>query len=152
MDSYRAIENLIYRYAQRIDLGDFEGVAELFRDAVILAPAVGARSEGYAEILKLYQDSTRLYEEGTPRTKHITTNVIIEVDENNSSATADSYFTVIQGMQNFPLQPIIAGRYHDTFVRRDGQWQFASREMHPELFGDLSQHLLFDAGSIDTKA
>ena len=42
---------------------------------------------------------------------------------------------------DFPLQPIIAGRYSDRFERVDGVWRFSERIIHPELYGDLSHHL-----------
>ena len=35
MDSARAIENLLYTYAERIDAGDFDGVAALFEHATV---------------------------------------------------------------------------------------------------------------------
>jgi len=148
-DSRGKIENLLYIYGERIDLGDLEGIADMFVHASILAPAVGAKVTGREEVLAMYRSSTRLYEDnGTPHTKHVITNPIIEIDEAKGLASARSYFTVFQVVDDFPLQPIIAGRYHDRFERVDGTWRFAERIMLPELFGDLSRHLLFDADTI----
>ena len=76
----------------------------------------------------MYQNSTRLYPCGTPRTKHVTTNAIIEVDDEAGTAAARSYYTVFQQLDDFPLQPIITGRYHDTFHRIDGVWWFDQRD------------------------
>ena len=45
MHASRHIENLIYSYAEHIDKGNLEAVAELFREGEILAPASG-RSTG----------------------------------------------------------------------------------------------------------
>ncbi len=140
----REIENLLYTYAERIDLGDFEGVADLFSHAVITTPGAEPGPGGREAALETYRRSTRLYEDGTPKTKHVTTNSIIEVDEAAGTATARSYFTVFQRLDDFPLQPIIAGRYHDRFERVDGRWRFSERMMRPELLGDLSRHLLFE--------
>ncbi|MFT5442486.1 MAG: 3-phenylpropionate/cinnamic acid dioxygenase small subunit [Myxococcota bacterium] len=141
-DSQREIENLLYTYAERIDLGDFEGVADLFEHAVITSPGAARGPGGRAAALAVYQQSTRLYPDGTPRTKHVTTNAIIEVDEANDRATSRAYFTVFQCLEDFPLQAIISGRYHDQFERVDGCWRFTERMMLPELLGDLSRHLL----------
>jgi 3-phenylpropionate/cinnamic acid dioxygenase small subunit len=149
MDSHRAIENLLYRYAELIDAGDLEGVARLFEHAEILAPAATEGARGYEQVLAMYRNATRIYPEtGTPRTRHVTTNAIIEVDEAAGTATARSYFTVLQATPELPLQPIIAGRYHDRFGRVHGEWRFHTRRMLPDLFGDLGKHLLFDASAI----
>ena len=74
----------------------------------------------------------------------MTTNVIIDVDESAGTASARSYFTVFQSVEGLPLQPIIAGRYLDSFERVENHWRFRRRQTIPELFGDLSRHLLFD--------
>jgi 3-phenylpropionate/cinnamic acid dioxygenase small subunit len=141
MDDSRQIENLLYRYAQRIDAGDFEGVAELFSHGCICAAGADP-VQGYEAVLQLYRSSTRLYDNGTPCTRHITSNPLIEVD--GDRATCHSYFTVMQALPDFPLQPIISGHYEDQLQRLDGRWTFLCRTMFPELFGDLSRHLLFD--------
>ena len=153
MDSSRAIENLLHRYAELIDDGDLEGVARLFEHAEILAPAALTGARGYEQVLAMYRKSTRLYpDNGTPHTRHVTTNAIIEVDEENGHASARSYFTVFQAVEGFPLQPIIGGRYHDVFERHDGQWRFRERRMLPDLWGDLSRHLLYDASEVREQA
>jgi 3-phenylpropionate/cinnamic acid dioxygenase small subunit len=152
MNGHQAeIEKLLYEYAERIDLGNFAALADLFEHAVITTPGVPPGPGGRAAALEMYTKSTRLYEDGTPRTKHVTTNIIVEVDEASDTATARSYFTVFQALEDFPLQAIIAGRYHDKFERVDGHWRFSERMMIPELMGDLSRHLLIEiqaAGSV----
>ena len=137
-----AIANLVYRYAELIDTGDFDGVGELFADAVVSAQGSDVQWRGTREVTDMYVNSTRRYEDGTPRTKHVTTNLVIEVDDTRERATCRSYFTVFQQTDVLPLQPIIAGRYHDRFERVDGTWRFAHRHMITDLVGDLSQHLL----------
>jgi hypothetical protein len=144
MDSSRQIENLLYTYAARIDAGDFEGVADLFREGAIFGPD-GSESRGYQAVLELYRASTRIYPEtGTPCTRHVTTNALIEVDENHHRGSCHSYFSVLQSLADFPLQTIIAGRYEDEFERIGGLWRFRARRMFPEQLGDLSRHLLFE--------
>ncbi|MCY4194545.1 MAG: nuclear transport factor 2 family protein [bacterium] len=146
-DSARQIENLIYTYAERIDSGNLEGVADLFANGRIVA-SPGATMEttvaGRDEVLEMYQGSTRIHPCGTPRTKHVTTNVIIEVDDDAGTAAARSYFTVFQQLDDFPLQPVITGRYHDAFHRIEGVWWFDQRTMLVDQLGDLSRHLLFE--------
>ena len=147
IDSARQIENLMYTYAERIDAGNLEGVAELFTHGRIVAsPEAPVETEvaGRDEVLGMYQGSTRLYPCGTPRTKHVTTNAIIDADDDAGTGSARSYYTVFQQLDDFPLQPIITGRYHDTFQRIDGQWWFDTRIMLVDQLGDLSRHLLFE--------
>ncbi len=85
----------------------------------------------------MYTATTRKYPDGTPRTKHVMTNPIVEVDEDAGTGTARSYFTVLQQVDDLPLQPVIAGRYRDEFERADGEWRFTHRHMICDLFGDL---------------
>ena len=134
------IAKLLFEYARRIDAGDFEGVAELFRHGRIRS-AFG-EVVGYEAVLAMYESSTRRYADGTPRTRHLTTNLAIRID--GDRAHCDSTFTVMQSVDDFPLQAIICGRYEDTLLRDDSGWRFEERRMLPELLGDLSRHLLFD--------
>jgi len=146
-DPAREIENLIYRYAERIDAGDLEGVAELFthgRIAVSAGASPQQTIEGRDRVLALYRGSTRLYDDGTPHTRHVTTNTIIEIEDGASTASARSYYTVFQQVDGLSLQPIICGRYQDSFQRIDGRWWFDTRIMLIDLVGDLSRHLLYE--------
>ena len=145
-DSAREIENLLYTYAERMDAGNLEGVADLFAHGRVKSgpEANAAVFEGCEEVLRLYRGSARLYEDASPRTKHVTTNAIVEVAADDRTASARSYYTVFQRTDDLPLQPIICGRYHDTFHRVEGSWTFDDRIMFVDLVGDLSHHLLYD--------
>lgn len=142
MDSYRAIQNLLSTYAERIDAGDFAGVGELFARGGILAPAGEQGSYGAKDVQTMYEVFTAVYEDGTPGTQHMMSNVWIEVDEAAGTAQARSRFTVLQQLSDFPLQVIIAGGYEDRFARDAQGWYFVERRMKPKLYGDLSRHLL----------
>lgn len=140
--SRAAIERLILSYAERIDRGDFAGVGELFADGAIAGPDGAEIARGSDAVRRLYERTTRRYEDGTPRTKHVTSNLIVDTDETRGEAHARSYFTVLQALPDFPLQPVVAGRYQDRFERVANRWRFAERRMFVELVGDLSRHLL----------
>jgi 3-phenylpropionate/cinnamic acid dioxygenase small subunit len=137
--SYRAIENLIASYAELVDDGDFAGVGMLLADATFTGGA-GSVS-GRAAIEELLRESLIVYEDGMPRTKHVTTNIAIEVDEEAGTAVSRSYFTVLQALPDLALQPIVSGRYQDRFACRDGRWCFVERRVRTDLLGDVSRHL-----------
>jgi ketosteroid isomerase-like protein len=138
MDDRAAIAALVYGYAERIDAGDLAGVAALFADGVFRSER-GGRYEGTPAVRAVLEKLVKLHDDGTPRTKHVTTNLVVEVD--GDAATARSYFTVLQQTAAVPLQAIVAGRYHDRFVRVGGRWRFADRLVHMDLVGNLGDHL-----------
>jgi 3-phenylpropionate/cinnamic acid dioxygenase small subunit len=137
--SHRAIGDLIMRYAELVDGGDFAGLGTLLADATFTGG--GAPVRGPQVIEKMFQDTLIVYADGTPRTRHIVTNVVIEVDEQAGTAVSRSYFTALQALSDLALQPIASGRYHDRFERHDGHWRFAERRVHVDLAGDMSHHL-----------
>jgi hypothetical protein len=141
-DDIRAIENLVFTYAELVDHGDLAGVAELLSDATIGIDGMAGGLRGQKEIGELLRSTIRLHDDGTPSTKHVTTNVQVDVDEEAGTATARSYFTVFQAAPGLSLQPIVAGRYRDRFERRDGRWRFVERRFTTDLIGDVSRHLL----------
>jgi len=134
-----AVTNLIATYAELVDTGDFAGVGALFADAVFIGS--GVPLEGGEAVERMLRDTVILYEDGTPRTHHVTTNIAVDVDEATGTAAARSYVTIFQALPDLPLQSIAAGRYNDRFVRRDGRWRFAERRVRVHLAGDLSRHL-----------
>lgn len=141
-EDWHAIHTLLMLFAERIDAADFAGTAALFEhgsyslrrgDTTIMA------FKGAAEAEAGFSAAVRLYPDGTLRTKHVITNVIIEIA--GDTATSRCYCTVLQGTGEFPLQPIAAGRYHDRFEKVDGAWRFAERVFVSHLMGDLSAHV-----------
>jgi hypothetical protein len=60
---------------------------------VPVGPAPGDRA-----IEKMFGDMLIVYDDGTPRTKHVITNMIIEADDAAGTAAARSYFTVLQAV------------------------------------------------------
>ena len=142
MQSATAITNLLYRYAELIDGGDLAGAAALFAKARVKLGG-GEVVEGAAPMLALWQGVMVIYPCGTPRTKHVITNPIVEIDEVAGIANCRSYYTVIQASPGLPLQIICAGRYHDAFERDETGWRFSERDYSLfDLQGDLSGHLL----------
>ena len=139
-NSKDAIVKLMNEYCYRIDAGDFEGFASLFEHGSfhVLGDPAGALV-GKEAVLGLLQKLT-LYD-GELHTKHVLTNVQVDVDESAGSATAQSYITVYQAVRpDFPLQAIFLGHYHDLFEKHGDEWRFKSRKISPDLIGDMSRH------------
>ncbi len=138
-----AIAALIYTYAERLDGGDLEGLADLFAHATLRNNGRPEVFRGRDEVLALYRLVLTLYD-GKPCTKHVTTNLVIEVDEPSGTASARSYYSVLQARPELPLQIIIAGHYHDRFARIEDAWRFTDRLIFVDLIGDLRFHLQFN--------
>jgi hypothetical protein len=143
-----AITELLYRYAERIDAGDFDGVGQLLARATF-AGTRSASTSGAEAIAKLFAMTTRRYPDhgNTPRTRHLVLNPIVDID--NRTATARSTFCVIQNTETVPLQPIVVGRYFDSFSCDDDGWYFTARQVDVEMIGDISAHLMVDPRNFD---
>ena len=144
MGSRGEIENLLYEYQARIDAGDLVGMAALFEHAVVRADTVDTAWSGAEEVLGMFSQIMRIYDDGSPHTTHTTTNPIIHVDEEAGTATSRSVYVVFQAADGFPLQPIITGRYHDAFERVDGAWRYTERVFVAGLQGDLAAHQVLE--------
>jgi 3-phenylpropionate/cinnamic acid dioxygenase small subunit len=146
VDSAREIENLLYTYAERIDAGDLDGVAALFEHGRICGVEDGPPEtvfSGVKGVRQMYEMATRLYDDGTPKTKHLTSNVRIDVDDHAGTARSTANYLVTQATPDLPLQVIITGHYRDTFHLVEGSWWFESRTMYVDQVGDTSHHLKF---------
>ena len=132
------ITEMLYRYAELIDAGDFDGVGALLGRGNFMGVA------GPAAIAELFAATTRRFPEhgNRPRTRHLVLNPIVELE--GDTARARSTFCVVQATDRLPLQPIVVGRYLDTFAREDGNWHFTERIADVEMTGDVSDHLLID--------
>lgn len=144
-DVQNAIENLLFSYAERIDAGDFAGIGALFARARMLGPTGDVLGTGRDQVKALYERTTTVYEDGSPMTQHLTTNVILSPGRDGQTVAARSRFTVMQALPDFPLQCIITGYYEDQFAHDESDgWYFTERWMKPKLMGDLSRHLKFE--------
>jgi len=139
MTDVDAIVALVHDYATRIDGGDLEGVARLFAHGTFRSTR-GPVRRGAADLLAVLRRVVILHD-GIPRTKHVVTNLCVDVDASAGTATARSYFSVLQATATLPLQIVVAGRYEDRFARVDGAWRFADRVVHLDLVGDVSEHV-----------
>jgi 3-phenylpropionate/cinnamic acid dioxygenase small subunit len=146
-DDRTEVERLVFRYAELMDAGDFDGLADLLSGATLGPQGSSGGVHGRDDVLRLFTSTVRLYEDGTPRTRHLTTNVQVDLSS-DGTAEASSYFAVLQAAEGLPLQPIVAGTYKDRFDRPAGVWRFVERRFNTDLVGDLSRHFLHDPSTV----
>lgn len=134
---------VIYRYAELIDAGDFDGVADHLAEAELTFEGQDLICRGREAISQLYTATTRRYPDGTPKTKHIINNLVVELELDPSHARARSYFVVFQSVPGqLTLQPVVAGRYQHRLQDRNGMWRIVGMHINVELTGELGHHLL----------
>ena len=141
---YFLIQNLLNRYSDAVDRGDFEKVGEMFREADVYFPGEEKPSirKGTGDFAKHLRKWTRVFPEtGNPKTRHLCVNPIIDFDD-ATHARCQTYFVVFQAAEGVPLQPIITGTYLDRFEKRKDGWLFSERRELVGQTGNLSAHLL----------
>lgn len=140
VEDVEAISRIVYSYAELLDLGDIEGCGRVFTRAVLRTDGTGDVLEGAEAVQRYIEDTVQLYD-GVPGTKHLVTNLVVDVDGDRRSATARSYYTALQVRPAFALQPVLAGRWHDRFERDGDEWWLTERLIRPDLIGDVRFHI-----------
>jgi 3-phenylpropionate/cinnamic acid dioxygenase small subunit len=143
-DAHEQIRNLLGRYCELMDAGHFAGLAELFAHATLADEHGTVFATGAEEVHRMWEAQTIRYPgpDGSPRTRHVTANPVIDVEEDLGIAQVSSSYVVFQGTDDLPLQPIVTGRYFDTFTRgADQMWHWTQRRYAIDHAGDLSHHL-----------
>jgi 3-phenylpropionate/cinnamic acid dioxygenase small subunit len=134
------IAELLHRYAFAVDDGDFDEVGRLFADATFHGLGDDRPLTG-PEVAAKMKTNLILYEDGTPRTQHRISNVVISYDASTGRASSRCYVNVIQKVKGHPLEQVIAARYDDVFERLGSGWRFAERIASNHYTGDgLSRH------------
>ena len=131
-----AATDLLVRYATALDAGDFDGVGALFAEGELCAGDGPPFARGAEEVAAFYRATVQLHD-GSPRTKHLVSGVVVDGEEVRSA------YQVLQHVGDGPLQTIVAGRYLDELAPvPEGGWWFVRRRFFVDLVGDLSQHLV----------
>jgi ketosteroid isomerase-like protein len=137
-EDWLAIQNLIGRYAELLNTGQFDEVGELFRHGRVVVegnpdPVAGAR-----EVAEMYRESTRVPPTG-PDSLLYTTNLQVELD--GDSARARSYFVALHDKGDGVVVPVVGGRYRDAFRKHADGWHFEERRITVDLVGALGDHI-----------
>lgn len=140
-DAALAIPALLCCYADSIDAGRFADAAALFDEGELV---IGERTlRGREAITAFWTKVIRLYEDGTPRSRHLVSNISISLDAQGLVAACSSQWTLLhQPVPGRAPQLLATGRYEDKLILRDGCWRFAQRRYAGiDMAGDLSAHL-----------
>jgi SnoaL-like protein len=126
----RACERLVYAYSRALDVGDMSAAADFFAEngsmARPMAPTQIIQGRETIRTSLLTRPKTLL-------TKHLATNVMIDV-ESRDSARGMSYLTMIATTPSAGAEPpfvsqgpIYFGQFADRFVRENNEWKFLER-------------------------
>lgn len=126
------IQELNRRYAESIDSGRFDEFAALFAHGLW-------RGMPGSEVEAWLTETIRLYEDGTPRTAHLTTELSVEVS--GLRAQGRCVVTILQQpVPRGPIRFLTVNDCVDEYEYASGGWRFARRDPHPRLRGDMSAH------------
>ena len=151
LDARRQIEKIIFTYAEALDNGELGRVAALFSRGRIRVEGQPGSVDGEAAVRQMFERYTRFYDDrgkeidpsqqpGKPFTRHITSNLYYD-QLDDGAAVVNSCFTVMQALPGRKFEPVISGRYRDSFACEEGEWFLVERYEFMDLFGDLSAHL-----------
>src|SRR5687767_3209695 len=136
LSAERQILNLLYSYAERIDGGDLEGVADLFEHAVITAEG-GREIRGRDAILGMFRPPGSPPPAAEPArrggTKHVAANTILDINDEETRASSRTVYVVVIEREGGAMGIMTAGRYHDEFECVDGTWRFSARRYLQDL-------------------
>lgn len=143
MSDIAEIQDLVERYCELSDTADWDGLGSLFEHGALVDDRGGVLARGAAAVTDYFARGVKVYD-GSPRTRHLVSKIVIET-ATSTSLIARLSFLVLQEFDDDLIQPIAAGRYRDTFARsEEGWWRFAERRYELDLAGDLSRHLNFE--------
>jgi ketosteroid isomerase-like protein len=129
LEDKHAIEELIARYNQSLDGGDYAQWVACWADDAVL-DGIGKLLTGKAQIQAFadqYESTTRSRINGL---KHYTVNILSIVT--GDKATSSSYLQLVSATDK-SVKIIFTGRYEDDLKRVNGQWQFARRKLHQDM-------------------
>lgn len=133
------ITALVHRYAELLDAGDVEGLVGLFARATW-------RSGHTGEIRRTPEEVRAVYERvvlhgGSPRTRHLASNLTIDIVDGADDATGRCCYTVLQGLHpGGSIEAILSETCEDRYHRGTDGWHLTDRLFHVDLAADLSQH------------
>ncbi len=130
------ITTLVHSYARLLDSGDVNAVATLFEHSTWRSLPSGSVRRGTAEVRPVYENL--LAQDSSRHTKHLITNLSVQVEPGATTASSHCCWTVLQGAPGEPIRIILSGEYADTFEKVDSRWRFSGRLITVDLAGEPS--------------
>jgi 3-phenylpropionate/cinnamic acid dioxygenase small subunit len=132
---YEQIRRLIYIYSFYVDKREFDELGALLADATFWLswPAEGIETgeiRGEEEIKQFYSQHLA----GRRPSRHVITNVVIDIDASGDTASAYAYLTSV-GHPPEPPAVLLSGHYEDRFARVNGRWRFVQKACIMDLPG-----------------
>lgn len=126
MEDESAIRRLLIEYGQYLDSRDYRAYAALFADDGIWTGGFGSFT-GPAAIEAMLAANLGAAEPGFVNKSnfHMLTNPLIAIDGDRAHVES-KYLFWTASPDNRP-NPLLAGRYVDEFIKRDGRWKIAHR-------------------------
>jgi ketosteroid isomerase-like protein len=141
MSDEGAIAALVHSSALLLDRGDTDAVAALFAHSTWRSDPDGPVRRGSEEIRPVYEKLQTAV--GSARTKHLLTNLTINVEPGRITASSHCYWTVLQRAGTIPtIEIILTGQYLDRFGKIDGAWRFADRLITVDFTDDSSADVI----------
>ena len=123
---YEALLLLNARYCEALDARESARFGDLWgSEAAYLLPGRGEfrGPQGIQEALALMADAWR-------HTVHLSGNLMIESADGDRVCARSSVIAICEDHRG--VVTLLAGAYRDTYLRRDGEWRFWSREFERE--------------------
>ena len=132
---HEQIQYLLARYSFFVDYREFEKLGELLADAVfrLTWESQGVETgeiRGREAIEAFYAEHLA----GRRPSRHVITNVAIDVDEAGENAEVFAYLTSV-GHPPSPPSVLLSGHYENRFAKVDGRWRFTQLYVVMELPG-----------------
>jgi 3-phenylpropionate/cinnamic acid dioxygenase small subunit len=133
-DEKDAIRELMARYCHALDACNFSEVASLFAADGEWTTTYG-RACGRAQIETLLANVVPKPGEG-PQRKHYIANIIVTLVGRDRASARSDYLVIRESPDG--LIPVMGGTYLDKFVKGEGGWQFARKELVHDIRGDMA--------------
>jgi ketosteroid isomerase-like protein len=136
MSDANEITALVLSYARLLDMGDVDAVAALFEHSTWRSLPQGSVLRGRAEVRRVYENL--LDQVGTHPTKHLISNLNIDVERDAATASSHCYWTVLENPTAGCIVITLSGQYADSFEKVDDSWRFTDRLITVDLTGGPS--------------